>query len=405
MSNRLNSQAIIEKGRKSGALLVIAIPFLVIAVYFNVDYLFVMSSIIILLLVASHLFLTYVHRGIDVQTKWSHTRLFPNESVQLRLTVRNEGVLALLSATWRFKLSKKMMIDNLDYEKGNVRNTYFSGISLGKGEEMTYHFIVNANQRGVAQISEVDVEINDIFGLGNVTKTVSLPKQEVLIYPEIKPIAGLHMINRAPMGERPAQFFTHEDPTYILGARPYRSGDPFNRIDWKQTARKQELHTKIIDKMSHSELVIIGNVRTYDERWRGINEEYVERSLSVAASVSHYSTKEEIPYQLIMNMKTVGYRNMYRIARGEGRRHLIRTLEALTRVSTFATISFEESLQAAYQEYYSGQTLVVITPYVTEKMQTLFHTMSREGIPLYVIRTDEEDYAIRKWEKRMTQYA
>jgi uncharacterized protein (DUF58 family) len=206
------------------------------------------------------------------------------------------------------------------------------------------------------------------------------------------------------VGERPVSLFTHEDPTYILGARTYQY-DPFNRIDWKATAKKQELHTKVIEKTAHTELIFIGNTRTYAEKWRGNNEQCLERTLSVIASLSHHAVHQDMPYQVMINMKPVGRKPVFRIKRGEGRKHLIYTLEALARVSAVSTIPFEEAVFLARQDYSEGKIFVVITAYMTDDLHSLLAKMSREGIPMFLIMTDEEELVIQKVGRGMKRYA
>jgi uncharacterized protein (DUF58 family) len=394
-----------EKNRKYGTLFALTIPLFAVSIWGGAAYFFLMGLTILAMLFITHLYLHKIHQPLQIEANWSHRKLFPGEDLKLSFQVKNIGRFGVPSAEWHFKLSKKLNIVDVQKVEGNLKHTYRSSIVLGSQEGISYPFHVKGLTRGVAQLEDILIEVHDPFGFGKVTKEIILPKQEVVIYPELKAIHGLDQLGHAPMGETSVSHFTHEDPTYVLGARPYEYGDSFNRIDWKATAKKQELHTKIIDKTAHTELVLIGNVRTYEERWRGISEEYVERTISVLASLSHYSTTEGQPFQILINMKPMGRRPIFRINRGEGRKHLIYALESLARVSVFATLPFEEALLLAQQEYTAGKTYVLVTPFVSANLESVLRHMNRKGIPIYLIRTDEEELTIEKVGKGMRRYA
>lgn len=400
-----NEWITIEKDNKGGALFILATPLLMFGIIGGGNYLFLLGILLYAILFFAHVYLLKVYKPLTVEAKWSHTRLFPGETLELKYRVVNTGRFGLHLAHWHFTLSKKLEIMDTEKNKGEIKHKYSSAFSIGSNESILYRYTATGHKRGVAQLEEVKLVVSDPFGLGVVTKELHLPKQEVIIYPELKPISGLEQLHRAPMGEHSVSLFTHEDPTYILGARPYRYGDPFNRIDWKATAKNQELHTKIIDRTAHTELVMVGNVRTYAERWRGINEEYLERTLSVLASISHHAVTEEMPYQVMINMKPVGRKPLFRIKRGQGRKHLIHTLESLARMSAFSTIPFEEAVYMAYQDYAEGKVIVVSTAYVTDELQALLGRMNRKGIPVYLIQTDQEELSIQKVGKGMKKYA
>jgi uncharacterized protein (DUF58 family) len=395
----------IEKDSKGGALFVLATPLVLFGILGGVGYLFLLGLLIYAILFIAHVYLLNIYKPLTAEAKWSHTRLFPGETLELKYRVANSSRFGLHLANWHFTLSKKLEIMDFEKNEGQIKHKYSSAFTIGANEGVLYSFTATGHKRGVAELEDVKLVVSDPFGLGVVTKELLLPKQEVIIYPELKSISGLEQLHRAPMGERSVSLFTHEDPTYILGARPYQYGDPFNRIDWKATAKNQEIHTKIIDRTAHTELVLVGNVRTYAERWRGINEEYLERTLSVLASLSHYAVKEDMPYQMMINMKPVGRKPLFRIKRGQGRKHLIYTLESLARMGAFSTIPFEEAVYLAYQDYAEGKIIVVSTAYVTDELQALLIRMSREGIPVYLIQTDQEELSIQKAGKGMKKYA
>lgn len=395
----------LEQDKKWDWLLIVAFCLLLLGVLTWSQTLLITALLIYAGVATSDLYLRLVHRPLHCQVDWTSYRLFPAEKTTLRFQLHNHGRFAIHRAKWSFKLTSKVHVEGVPKTEDSVYHTYNTSFVIGRGEGVAYSLPVTAIKRGVVRIQGICFEMEDPLALGKVKKEVIVPQTDVLIYPEIQTIGGIEKIATTRMGEKPVNRFTHEDPTYILGARPYQSGDPFQRIDWKASARKQELHTKLVDRTAHVELVIIGNVRSYPEEWGGYSEEYLEQSLSAIASVSYYATREGIPYQVLVNLNQVGRKQMFHIPRGEGRSHLVGTLESLARIGMISTTSFEQTVLYAFRENRAGKQFVLITPYRTKELDQLLLRFRQERIPVYLIMTDQETLTLQNVGKGLKKYA
>ena len=103
-------------------------------------------------------------------------------------------------------------------------------------------------------------------------------------HPRTYPRRGLPAENREPFGALSALRTLVEDNLRIIGARDYASGDEFRRIDWKASARRGKLQTRIHERASEPAVAVLLNVTTYEREWQGIAVESFERAVSVAAS-------------------------------------------------------------------------------------------------------------------------
>lgn len=393
-----------EKNRKYQTLAYLVLPILVIGVWTGANFLFLMGLFISALLLSVHYYLRSIHKPIELDIGWTRKRLFPGENSELQLQVSNHGQLPI-QGKWLFKLHKNIELANIQRDDGEIYHLYPSLFSIQRKETYSYQFAGQALKRGVISVHYLLVEFTDPFALGKASKEFVLPRNEVLIYPELKPVLGIDQLQKAPMGERSVNRYTHEDPSYIVGMRTYQYGDPFQRIDWKTTARKQELHTRLLDRTAHTELVIIGNVRTAEERWMGVNEEIVERSISGVASICHHATLQDIPYQVVLNMRPKSRNPVYQINRGEGRKHLSDTLEKLARVNILSSISFEAAVNYAYQDYSEGKIIVLVTSYVSEYLQKLLTRMRNEGISVFIVNTSVEGFVLQRVGSELKRYA
>ncbi|WP_202080815.1 DUF58 domain-containing protein [Caldalkalibacillus salinus] len=393
----------VKKDPKLRVLRFMAIIFLMIAVLFNVGPLLYLSFFIFLLNLFSHMYLKNGLKHIEVDVKWQDKRLFPGEKSRVTMTINHKGKIGLSRLIWSFQLRKHLHLKGPMTREGEIFHTYEVPLSLSAHEGTEYTWEGEALKRGVIQVLEGKLTLADPFETGVVTKGFSPDKRhELLIYPQLQPIQGLKNIALSPMGDRAVQASIYEDPSYTVGARLYEPGDPFNKIDWKATARKPHLHTKLRDKTAHTECVIIGNVRAFQESWRGIDETLVERAISAIGSLAQYATTQNIPYQVLINIRSAGYKPFFHIERGTGRDHYIRTLEALARVGVYASMPYEECVYYAHQTTRGqGKIFVLVTPYITDDIKQLQHKMQRDGITVFIIDTAHENLTLGIWGKTL----
>ncbi|MCK6501065.1 MAG: DUF58 domain-containing protein, partial [Nitrospira sp.] len=113
--------------------------------------------------------------------------------------------------------------------------------SLRRGESRLLTYEVTFQMRGYYQIGPVLLETGDLFGLHRHYRVCSEPCY-VLVRPKVVPLLGYDLASRRPIGEVRLRHRHFEDPTRIMGVRPYEHGDPLNRVHWRATARTGVLH-------------------------------------------------------------------------------------------------------------------------------------------------------------------
>ena len=115
----------------------------------------------------------------------------------------------------------------------------------GRGQN-TLFYQLKCNRRGYHQIGPLVVETGDLFGLHRRYRVLTSP-HFLLVYPDVVPLEGFELASRRPIGEVRISYRLYEDPTRIVGVRPYEAGDPLNRIHWRATARTGQLHCKLYE--------------------------------------------------------------------------------------------------------------------------------------------------------------
>ncbi len=116
------------------------------------------------------------------------------------------------------------------------------GVVLDEKHILEINLQVYASQRGRVELDGVFVEVRSIFGLWNSHYQLG-KKQTVFVYPNIKQLSDYALLARtnrlALIGVRKMR--TIGGDTDFERLRDYQSDDPIQRIDWKASARRDEL--------------------------------------------------------------------------------------------------------------------------------------------------------------------
>lgn len=97
--------------------------------------------------------------------------------------------------------------------------------------------------RGVHVLPAVRVKTGDIFGL--IKKEYVYPvTNELIVYPVTRNIHLVEKINSYEQGSISSFSLNLKNTNVATGVREYTPGDKFSWIDWKQTARKNDVMTK-----------------------------------------------------------------------------------------------------------------------------------------------------------------
>src|SRR5205085_1190480 len=82
------------------------------------------------------------------------------------------------------------------------------------------------------------------------------------------------------------------DPLRIRAVREYATGDSPRFINWKATARRGALQTKLFDPAATPRLFIFCNQDTFSHIWEGIDIDTLELTITVAASLANHALEE-----------------------------------------------------------------------------------------------------------------
>jgi uncharacterized protein (DUF58 family) len=290
------------------------------------------------------------HVEVSVGRSSEGDGLYEDEARVCSVRVRNEGgrldvveVVDVLPAGMRLK-------------SGSNR-TY---ASLGPGDELTLRYGVESPSFGSFSLGPVRVRSLDTFGIFAEERTVER-RERLTVFPK------LHYVEHLELGLRLTRNWPGEIVSRRTGPgsefysiRPHIAGDLPKNINWRASARSEELQTNQYMSELGGEVMIVLDARKSTE---------VGRPLATALS---YSTRAAatIAYSLLRDRNRVGLLvvgdRLVKVQPGFGRRQFDLMLYALVGVEAGSMWEMRNLPQYLKLLYPKADQLVVVSPQVDD---------------------------------------
>lgn len=266
---------------------------------------------------------------------------------------------------------------------------------------------IQAMRRGYYRVGPMLLTTGDLFGFTE--RNARLAADYLTIYPRIVPLHRLGFTSRLPFGTLLSKQRLFEDPARPSGVRNFRSGDSLRYVNWKVSARKEELLVKTFQPAISLETMILLNLNAGDyhdsNRYDG-PEWSIVVAASLAAHLAHsrqsvglaangidpLDGRRENPHieEMAFNFDEESGRLLMRsgverqpilptVPPKSGREHLMKLLELLARIEVNNNRSFQEWVPKACLNLNWGVTILTITPQGDELTCQVLHRLVRSG--------------------------
>lgn len=211
---------------------VLTILLLAVAALLRSEIFFYLLYLLIGLQAAAWLWVRGAARRI-VWAREAPAAAFPNEPVQVRIVVRNEGHMPIPWLTVHESVPAALRTPPA------VRQV----IALGGRERREIAYTLQGRRRGRYRLGPLALRTGDVLGMHELPLE-GAHDDALTIYPQVLPLPELGLPAGLPFGVEASQRSLFTDPARPIGVRPYRSGDSFRQVDWKSSARAGELQVR-----------------------------------------------------------------------------------------------------------------------------------------------------------------
>ena len=206
---------------------------------------------------------------ITIDRTASVNHAFLGDEIEITFTVENKKPLPVPWLEINEYVPRGLLVEGFKA----VEQSYLGGAemtastSLGSYERVKVKRKLTALHRGMYRLGKTRLRSGDLFGLYPAVAKLDHTPWVIYVYPAIKSIPGFKLPARRPIGDSLSRERLWDDPSRPAGVREYRPGDPIKNIDWKTTAKRDELHVRQFDPSVSEHAVIFAEAITTNVPW------------------------------------------------------------------------------------------------------------------------------------------
>jgi uncharacterized protein (DUF58 family) len=218
---------------------------------------------------------------------------------------------------------------------------------LASGEQARAAYRLPTTQRGIVRVGPLRVEVTDPFGLAR-RRATGAPLLDVTVFPAIDRIAVPNLGgDEDPHGDSARHNLMGRTSDEFFAMRQYVMGDDLRRVNWKATARADDLMVRQDESPWQDRTTVV-----LDTRVTSYDDDSFERAVSAAASIVSASFASR---HLVRFLSSDGTDS--NSASGLGHNEAI--LEYLAGVQLSRTASLRSSLETLVRSAEGGLLVVV----------------------------------------------
>lgn len=254
-------------------------------------------------------------------------------------------------------------------------------IGLGPRAERTWTVEVPLPRRGQYHVDPMTIRTGDPFGLFTATARVG-GGAGIIVYPAAEPLPAWRLPPALIEGTDAHPERTRQATALVTGVRPYVTGDAFNRIHWRSSARHGELQVKEFDTEQTADLWLFLDLDR-DAQAGADETATVETAVTVCASIMD----RVLSGGRSVGLESAGSRR-HVITADRGPRQRSKILHLLASVAADGGVPIGELLVDGLARLRRGTTAVIVTPSVDRSWVGKLAPLRRRGIGCAVVVID-----------------
>ncbi len=302
---------------------------------------------------------------------------FAGDEAELTETIENRKGLPLPMVKMKLQLSRKLLFREMENSRVSDFFNRTDIYSIKPYEKVTRTIKFICKERGYYDFNGIDLLSTDLFYSTEFVKAYD-SASHLYVYPKPYDREALKPVLTKINGEVITKNNIIEDPFELKGIREYQTYDSLRNINWKASAKTDDLMVNMHDYTAKRTIRIFLNFENNTVLKR---DELMELSISMAVSSIIFFCSENIPVSIYANSKDILSDSFIKIDEGSGESHIRTANRAFARIDlskaaySFSEI-FKEDLLNCDEEAYT----IIISPYMQEDFQKLLLRMKSKGL-------------------------
>ncbi len=254
------------------------------------------------LVILCYLFIIEVYKkrwniGLEIEVLLPLVNAHEGELADIKEIVINDKFLPLPVLETRFYLQKGIVYTDLKNASVSDKLYRRDVFAVGMKRKISRTFEIACNKRGYYTLDKLELISYDLFMNHKFLGEMDCI-QEFYVYPRRVRSDRIALPYQQLMGELLVRKKLYEDVFSFGGIRDYVVTDPMNRVNWKASAKTQDLVVNTYESSMNQKVSIL--LDTYGN-WNVLNEELNEESIRIAAALVERLLVQGVEVTLIGN--------------------------------------------------------------------------------------------------------
>lgn len=272
----------------------------------------------------------YWNDKLDVKISYKSVDCVAGEENELIEVITNNKWLPLSMLHVKFDTPKSFIFENEN--NSSISDYYYRDdvFTVMGHQSVTRTLKFTCTGRGCFYMHDTNITSSDLFL--KLTLTDRRKNEAVIhVFPRKIDLALFEIPFQTITGNFTTQKTLIEDPFEFRGIREYQPYDSMKRVNWKSSARNNELQVNTYFMTSSQNVKIILNL---DTQIYSHDDKLIEYIISIASSIAEKLIANGIPVGLITNGKDIYTDEQISRKSGSGMKHMLSIDTALARINT-----------------------------------------------------------------------
>lgn len=208
---------------------------------------FLFAAFLPVVLYSSFLFI-YPIEKIHVQRELANKEFVAGETVPARLHI---------TLPWRIPIPYLFIHDRVIRKRKNHMERSWHSLQVPFFKKtLVCEYEIPQISRGEFTFTDIEMTIADLFGFVRKTFRKEVPDQ-IIVYPATIPLHYYPDSHEFEYGTAKTKDLVQRDTTIAVSVREYQQGDRFSWINWKASARRNELMTKEFEQRKNHDVLFV----------------------------------------------------------------------------------------------------------------------------------------------------
>lgn len=336
----------------------------------------------------------HVLKRVKYNREFSVSGVFEGEEVTLTETVYNSSILPVFFVDFESYIYHSLKIQGYAAEDNSAMQLIISRFHLMPYMQITRRHKITCTRRGYYKLSTVCV-ITKKWGIEEAEYFSS--ETELYVYPKSVELNQISYPVNYVQGDSISMRRIMQDPFSISGIRDYSSGDPFNMINFKATAKSgfqgmQSIKVNKLDYCSNRIFMIYINFQISMAVPTEIYESLMEQALSFAASFISEALRNGYRVGLSANCQMVSGEKLITFPIIGGLHHIEDILREMAKIQIRSGVSFASLLNRGIASDIYDAEIFIITLDMNASIDDSISLMKRRNNAVTVVEPKTAEY-------------